>query len=139
MKSLLYIIVLILIISCDQKQDNLQEIIFKDVINETYLTLTHDFTNLLDTNEVLVNPFNDKLDSLAVLGLKNQNTLNLNTETLDLLNKLETRLNESINVNFKKLTKGKKFQLIDNKAEIDTYDFSKIKLCWFIILIYNRN
>jgi hypothetical protein len=125
MTRLLLLIILTTLISCHKNEEDLDGIIFRDVIDETYIKLTKDFENISQMNEVIVNPFNDHLDSLMILRVKNDSSFNVNPEKLELLNQLEKKLNDSIKVDLNKLTKDQRFQLIDNKAEIENFDYTK--------------
>lgn len=103
---------------CKTDNKNNQEEIFKDVINEFYAGAANEFNNLYDSNEVVVNPFNDHLDSIMVARVKGDSSLDLTPDELYLFNKLEKILNEPLDVDFRAITKGKKF-ILNNKSQTD--------------------
>jgi len=96
----------------------LQQEIFKDVINDFYEGISFEFTNLYDSNEVIVNPFNDHLDSIMIALVKKDSTLKLSQRELELFDRLDKILNEPLQVDFKSITKGQKF-ILNNKSQID--------------------
>lgn len=112
-------------VSCERDDKSLQRAIYKDVINETYLEVTKDFKNISELNEVIVNPVDDHLDSIMVQRVKNDTTLPDNPYLDHLFDKLEAVLNEPLDVNLMDISSGKKFRLIDDKAEITTYDYDR--------------
>lgn len=118
MRLLLQILVLTFFTGCKTDNKNIQEEVFRDVINEFYLDVTNEFQNLYDSNEVVVNPFNDHLDSIMVARVKGDSSLGLTASEQLLFDKLENILNEPLNVDFKAITKGKKF-VLNNKSQID--------------------
>lgn len=120
MRLLLQLLLLASFTGCTTDNKNIQEEVFKDVINEFYLAVTNEFQNLYDSNEVIVNPFNDHLDSIMVARVKENTSLELTPSEQLLFDKLENTLNEPLNVDFKAITKGKKF-VLNNKSQID-YD-----------------
>jgi hypothetical protein len=124
-RPLLTIIVSVYLMSCSDDNEALQEQIFTDVLNRAYLEASKGFRNLSETNEVTVNPFDDHLDSLMILRVKNDSSLNMDPGSMELLNRLEKILNEPIEIDLKEISNRAKFQLIDDKTEMATFDYSK--------------
>jgi hypothetical protein len=118
MRILTQILLLTFFTACKTDNKNNQEEIFKDVINEFYSSAAKEFKNLYDSNEVIVNPFNDHLDSIMVARVKRDSSLDLAPDELHLFNELEKILDEPLDVDFRAITKGKKF-ILNNESQTD--------------------
>ncbi len=125
-KTLTYSFLSLLFFSaCSNESTSIEQRIYEDVINEVYSEITNDFKNLNDTNEVLINPVDDHLDSMTITRLIKDTTMNIADHRYELLLELNEVLNDSLPASLKKISEGHKFLLIDNKNEIENYDFNK--------------
>lgn len=117
--------ILLTTVSCEKGDKSSQKEIYRDVINETYLRVTRDFKNLPELNEVIVNAVDDHLDSIMVQEVKNDTTLTHSPYLDDLFSKLEKILNEPLDVDLRDISDDQKFRLIDDKKEIEMYDYER--------------
>lgn len=111
-------------VACHSSLESEQEQIYSDIINETVNNIAGDFSGLDPYNEVLVNPFDDHLDSIVVAHAINDTSRQTHPRTLDLLNKLKKILNNRLSVDFSTITEHSQIRLISNEDTIG-YNYHK--------------
>lgn len=123
MKSHYLLIILILIVACNQNTGVIEEEIFPKVIPAVYDSIsTH--LDLPDGKEILINPVDDHLDSVAVVMALNS-IGNEESEDYVMISKLGEVLNQQVKYDFSSISKDCQFKLISNPETIQKYEYGK--------------
>ena len=123
MKKIYWLINLIILIACNRKANSIEDQVFPQIVPIIYDSISNQF-DLPAGHEILVNPIDDHLDSMAVImALKSIG--NKDSKDYQMVDRLAKVLNDKIDFDFNSLSTSCRFTLISNAEEIKNYDFDK--------------